>query len=896
MSKPKVEFRPLADEGMDFRKPAYARKYNLLQNTLPYQGNLTKRPGMRTYGPYQHEATYIPGPCVGLIEVDTNTEAFAVARLIPDGTIDNVTWTITGAATVHEAIDDSPPDDDTTKVDTDTANDYFSVTFANPATSPEAVYGITIGGRIRNKALSGIITPVEVYLSTDGAAWSLMGTIYVNTFQWDETNAWQDWQIFSMAHPVTEVPYTLSELQALRIRIKKLAAPEDTHESMYPDADGFYTAWDSSGTAYQLIDNKLDDRTCLRNWYKGFEDQSVMIDGSSAAIGSKQSVSFGSVSATYTAVEYVSIFFTVRGINGGYSVVQPFKRTGGVDYNVGNPITVYTKGYDNAVNIWYHLTEDPATGVAWVDANLSNQEWGLQILERNDGSPYWSKATLGVRGTVETGVELTQLYVDWAGQESGGERIRDQLVVGQNSIERVASQGNSTLTDITNSITWTSLPMLKTDFAFQNGILYMVNGMNQIAWYPNSNLMAQFSAKPYGTCMTDFGGRLMLGDATESGTRNKDRLRWSDIEDLTDWSAALAGDLDVHDTPGAWLKLEKLLGSVVGYKENGIYEIVITPEVTQPFRHYLRDPATSCVAGASVWPATLPDGRQVHLFLGRGSSGLNVYQYDGAQAVPIGNEIADELRDTVDERMERWSFGIVCPWLKCYLLFIPKLGRGFGCNEAWVWHLPTATWHKWTFSMDITCAGIYTVPTVDLNANSQANPLGTKKAVFGGASGFPFTFDSTYTQDETTAGKWRSAASSTQNEPSTGGDNVGYQVDIPWMIETGELYHPDLKKVGAARLHVYYRDRGPCWFAIYTSQDGGYSWTEHTLVEGGLTDRGRILKAEVGIDDIQTERLRIRIGAPSSKTKYPLPEYASWANKIEIEDIVLEIDQGGTGI
>src|SRR5574338_1616619 len=217
--------------------------------------------------------------------------------------------------------------------------------------------------------------------------------------------------------------------------------------------------------------------------------------------------------------------------------------------------------------------------------------------------------------------------------------------------------------------------------------------MNQIIWFPNTGVWAQFAAKPYGETIESYAGRIILGDVTETATRTAERLRWSTIDDPTDWSASLSGDLDVHETEGAFVKIKKLLSSMVGYKyPTGIYSIEVTPEVIQPFRQYLLDSETGCVAGDTVDCGITPSGQVVQLFLGDGPNGLNVYQFNGTVAIPVGNTIADEIRRTINQETKQYSFARVDPMTKMYCLFIPETDEEFYPDQCWAYHLPTGTW------------------------------------------------------------------------------------------------------------------------------------------------------------------------------------------------------------
>jgi hypothetical protein len=857
------------------------RKFTKLDNTVVDEGNLRKRPGLQIYGPYTLDTTELPAAIIDLIEYPTNLEFRWTEELLPTITHANA-WTLTGAATAHAAVDDVPHDAATTYMAEADQAGIVTLGFANLSQARDSVGGVEIFVVGRVEGPNNVYGEVKVSYN-DATTDYEIGRIKLTAGYDIESDNWQMVMLESPFNPKTGAMWTDAEIDGIRLSYELVDATKADLAILEPDGAGFHTGF--SGAVGDIVSGV--------NYVGGgasVEDGSM----SSTVAGTKQSVTVGNPATTFSSVDQVTIDIRVwRDTDSLPAAVRFYLRgSDATDRQIGSDKMIYNsvqhpnwsefRGYDRTEIV---LTTNPETDAAWSDAELDDIQIVVEHL--GGGQLHWGGAHATVEGQTASTVEITATHIRPWGWDSDGRYPLPQLQLTSRGATRINNPSATAFTSIGTNITLAGIPPVKADHAFFLEKVWATNGQDQIIKYPDAgDLWEQLSAKPYGRCIESYGGRILLGDVTESSTRNAERIRWSQVLDGDDWSSSLSGQLDIHDTPGPFIAIKNYLSSCILYKEQGIYELIVQPDVIQPFRHYLRFPTVGCSAQATVQNGNI-QGQPAHFFLGEGPSGLSVYAYINNQILEIGDEIRDKIQNTVDDTTKHLAFAVSDPVTNMYLLFLPTSSNYYP-DECWAYHFPTETWRKWTFSQRISAAGIYTIPTPDPNDVADPAMVGRKTAVFASADhnlilwlnpDFHLDMDGPGLPDPADwSADWYNANGSTDTNPAL--SNIDMDIEL-------ELRHPEDRPMSTVTVHIWYRDRGYCNIGIFTSEDGGNAFTQQgdTLLLGSTDETGDAMytKHDFDIDHAMTCTLSIR----------EVSDIEYLAGDLDIEDIAIEFDSGG---
>lgn len=887
---PFIKLRPLIDQGVDLRTPAYQRKWSALNDTIFRQGRIRSRPGLHTVTGVVEKDLIAQGPAVALLEHSgrLHTAQYDIQTIVPTGTTSN-DWDLNNAATAHAALADT---DDTSYLNTTALNDSFEVTFGNTSGTVEAVEGILIRARARNgDDLNHVSTLLEFYLTAGSGASEALAFDYVvslSASEGDGTDDWEDIYYWLDLNPsfTADTRWTQAHVDDLSIRVEFAEADSNVSTIFTPSANGGLTEWDSDSDTWQNV----------KSLFRFDSDDAATVHDTSISTTSaaKQSVTFsGGDVASMDSINEVTVRYYVGRDSGRTVRLQPFFRQSSTVVDIGDEFDVFPKfdipttfdQYRGTHRVEITLTENPRTSSAWTASDFSGGiEFGLENVVDGGGAS-WYYATVEVLGTFEPPVEVSTLHVDVLSlNTTNGQIPVSHILIGSRTQELVTS---SAYGDISGSVsTWSGPPPVKASSGALNGTLYVTNGLNQIISYPQSasDAFEQLSGEPVGRCMEAWGGRIFLGDVVESSARVPHRLRWSAIADPTDWSGATAGDLPINDTEGPIVEIKKLLADLAIYKNEGIYVASLTGDVHQPVRHFLRDPHTGCVAKATVQSAVL-DGVPVHLFLGEGTNGLNVFAFDGTGVTPMGTQIAEEILRDHNQFQIHNAFAVVDPFTDHYLLFYATEGEPWP-SQCWALDLKDKSWRLWTFEQSLTAAGVWTVSGL---YDGSPEVHGEKHAVVADLTGFVYWFDPDRAVDDYTPGLpdvdngWDGASL----DISTG-QAVPAQQNVLPIIETGEIVVGEgLEQAVGYKLHVWYRDQGPVVLTVATSQDGGVNFTDETSVMVGTSDAdGSIGHVSIPFGGTSSNRLRLQL--------YSDVYLGPFHGKLDVEDLMIEYQVGGT--
>lgn len=252
--------------------------------------------------------------------------------------------------------------------------------------------------------------------------------------------------------------------------------------------------------------------------------------------------------------------------------------------------------------------------------------------------------------------------------------------------------------------------MLKSDETEKRWI--WTNGNNGIqTWDGTSIEMVDLGiSTPTGfqaELVSEFKKHLMTAITTEAGTTYRQRIRWSDTGDFTNFGSGNASFLDLggSDFISAIQVFRNDYLAVV--KEDSIWLVRPTGD-TDVFDPDQRIRGIGSPAGRTVAEI----GTDL-IFLAND----DVYLFDGVDVRPAGakdgrdtSPIRNALFSQMNQPQIARSFGIKVEEFKEYWLFVPGPGSTY-CNRAWVFDYDLGTWTKFTFNDNMQSAGTHTTET-----------------------------------------------------------------------------------------------------------------------------------------------------------------------------------------
>lgn len=553
------DLSPLDEEGMRSDRPTWEVKWTRLENVIFRDGSIRLRPGMRNVLMAQDQnATYNPGAGVALPFIrhpgstitDRESSSEKMETLVPTATVSNVTWAITGG-TVHAAIDDDPPDQETTFVRSTTDGDKFVVSYGNPTITFDDVSGILIRGRARTEDTSGVgqLSEGKVKIEVNGTEVTIpdTGVQLIQSGEYVEDSGvffWEDFTLWLPTNPATSKRWTRSNLNALQVGI------ENDNEEIVRGVDA-YLGFTGNGSHVAWGD--FADITVLR-----------MIDGSfggaypgtdimePSAVGDKQSFKvrsskvFGDDVAAVTSIISVQLkasFFgpvdtsttadiemfhkaktggaeTALTLQGGQRFQEPSRNIGAGSTVVQNLNFRSTLGrllpYTVAANVDIEFRDyntfesealvlNPETSLAWTEADIAGSEWGITFKDGNGSfPPALKQIELKVKfnGVVTSNqnFDITSLVADVYGtvnkdSTNQSDMSHDRLYFGTHGAFRLdneavglATQLSTGWTDVTGSIPNLTTPGdMPLDWAVLFGQCFVVNGQQNTFFYPNGS-------------------------------------------------------------------------------------------------------------------------------------------------------------------------------------------------------------------------------------------------------------------------------------------------------------------------------------------------------------------------------------------------------------------------
>ena len=901
---------PMDADGMNLSRPANQVLWTLLENVVIHNGRIETRPGLVPLGPRVQDVSSILSGIPTIIAqaqryTDEDTSIGISETLFPSSTPAAGTWGKTGAATLHEAVDDDPPDSGTTSIDSSTDGDAFTMVFGPATDAFEAVDGVVVNVRARAKLPNEIVT---LTISDVNGTYGVF-RITSADFDSDATTqpGWQDY-FLSISRKSNGDAFRKADLSAYIFTL-------GLGEAGQPSAIDILVP-------QSYVVNEFSEAV-LSNWMTQSEVPLAFFDISNDTftnaftLGDKMSVTFDGLAATWGAVALIQLQAKCAKRTIAASPKIRFFHTGtdSVDRYMGEAVYVHRPSKNTLLpldggDVMEHVIGanivtsgevaiNPETSNAWTPAEINaGLVFGIELVELSDPGQSLEVSSfeaIAEGSTTTSGVEIDAINVTAFGRDLDGADPSESMarILGTHSgFQRLNEQNNKEdgFEDVSGSISGPTASPLSWDWTEFFNKLYVTNAADKIYRYPDaSEEFDQLSTDMLVHTLWTFGNRLMGGDVIDAGTRHPKRVAWTALAADDTWSGdAAAGDLDLtHGGQGRLVKGLPLSSHVAAlYLDLGIYNLNWTGDDSAPFLPRMVDNDTGIVAPNTCKAVIDQGGSSTHIFLGRGPNGVDVYSYDGSQAVPIGGEIRDDLVKRSNASTLRHAFAALEPRKNLYLLFIPEGDQLFP-EQCWVYDIDTGHWTRWTFSIEITCAGMWKlVDTSDATTPGKTVLIqdGETELLLGTSMGTVYRFDPDRFTDVITPGGDDDDFTREFFETTTTSDTGYYDDETPINVDirTGDVEFSDdasTRQTGLKRFFLTHVDQGPVDIVLDESVDGGTSFINTVAVTLDGLDTGKIKNVDIPIPIPTSSRrhmIRIRTASTSQRQKFEMVDFTAY--------------------
>lgn len=896
---------PLDAQGLDFSRPRDQRLWSALTNVWFNDGRLETRPGLRPVGPPSQDVSLRSGGIITAIGENRNwasetTSIGTQQRRVPTSTTFNSGWTITGAATVHEAIDDTVPDEYTTNVFASTSLSAFTVGFADLAGAPDFVDDVVLHVR----AVANLPLRQQLHFNLGPTVGSGIGIVELSNTDYDSAEGTNDgFMDFYLPFRLTDMTPGQFDAAQVTVTLVKDALPAVV--VALANTTGMDDDFTPSGSDAWKGTNENEPTAFSA-------DVESFVTGS---VGDRLSIVFEGPQTPVISINAVNVQMSLSKFAadalGGVTIYHV--GTDSVRRAVG--VALITRQHNAAPWDPFHgwqlvstpVSTNPQTGAAWTVAEVeAGLQFGIEVAA-NSVNVALSYASLQVEGTMAGGgATITQLELLPVVRTVIGtptpQQFLGRLMGTTTSFFRFDRQSPGSGVDFVDVLGAASAPTAgwsQWSIAEFFNRLYIENSVDTTYEFIGSaGTMSQLTAPlPIGHTMWSFANRLFKGDVTDGGVRFPKRITWSALAAPNDWTGASSGDLDLTHGGEGRVRKGLSLGATTSavYLDKGIYTVRWTGDDSAPFIPKLADADTGIVAPLTCRPILDKDGEAVHLFLGRGPQGISVYAFDGVAAQDVGGEVSDEITRLANHNDIEYAFAWVEPRANLYLLFVPE-GTQTMPQQAWVFHVDTGHWTRWEFPFGISAVGEWTI-LLDEGAQSQRD--GEKTLVLGTTLGVPFYFNFDAASD------WVNApGSSIEGNASTfftsaedlNSPSAPREMPIDIEITLGDLVlsAADIRDLTAPmRLWLTYEDLGFADLQLAVSRDGLAfdSPTNFSIGAGGPTNA--LLETEWA-----TKETVVDVALPTSGRHQALritnnQTEATARQRIRLTKMMLEFDTGG---
>jgi hypothetical protein len=694
MARQYIPVLDLTSEGLKENDASTSKLWTKLENVRRGTGGWKKRPGTDRIDGAGLPAVTVGDPKLFIVYKHPSSEPLSEI-IRPTGTGNYDAWTNSEASN-WQGVDEATADNDTSYVEEATKGDKTSFTFGSLAGTFNAVSSLRVS--ILAKRDTSIRHDLVVKTRISGVDYSFgSGSVTV------DANASNDYvllNIDSSTNPATSLPWTPTEVDALEIILEKGEGlnVQTEDQALTVPAAGFTTAKTVANVASAVSWGTTPTTTAIITWIEANSDDIANLE---------YELWNGSVRVQDDLVLPSSDGTNTNTASNVDTVSHPFAPLTGT----GTIFRFSPLPLDDGTN------NRPAQTIS-------------SITLRREGSSVDDTGTLRV----------SQVFVTVEGD--GNNSIRNSLLMLTSSAFLRVAEDLSTYTDVQGTASAPTASVGESwDHAVFNGQLYVTNGKDDLFEYPTgADVFDQFSSQPVGHALASYGSRLFQGDVTESSVRSLNRIRWSAINNATNWSDASSGNLELDETIGKVVAMrplvegsQDLVGVLSVYKTTGIYHVKATGIAAEPFERKLMDSSAGCIARGTVVGVSDEGGRDSHIFLGQVGGTLNVLRWNGSQIEQIGNDIVNILEETGDIVNLEKAIATVDTFGN-YLLMFPTSNSSY-LKDVLVYNFKKGLWSTWNLQ-NTTALGTW-VP-------NTGRPI----TVLGRPDSFAYKLDDTIATDD----------------------------------------------------------------------------------------------------------------------------------------------------
>ena len=216
---------------------------------------------------------------------------------------------------------------------------------------------------------------------------------------------------------------------------------------------------------------------------------------------------------------------------------------------------------------------------------------------------------------------------------------------------------------------------------------FLTNGVDNIkVWNGSGSLIDLGGSPPKAYQITNLGGHVILGDVTESGTRYRNKIVWSDAEDVADWSTGSSGEI-ILDTPDPIIAMRRMRDFVVIYTGSLVY-ILRSISKSPYFQPVAMTANVQLLSSRAIADVSSPLGSG-HLLMAED----NVYLFDGVNMQAVGDPVHRAIYRETNTKYKDKVYGFFSP-LRQETIFGMTQGSGTSTDTdiAFIHHVRLNAW------------------------------------------------------------------------------------------------------------------------------------------------------------------------------------------------------------